>query len=241
MHRYELSDQQWARIEPLLSPSDPSWQGGAPVPRSPPDGQRHPLDPPHRGSLAGPPGTLRTLGDSLLPLQPLAGRTGPGSASSRRCWTTWTTSARSTMICGASTARTSAPAAPPPGHAGCPAACGSWAGEGGPAAGAVGSCPGAIAGRLRHKDPPGLRQPWDRGGDPHHSGSGPREQGLRADHGPAVVPPPPWQAPMAPAAGRRQGLQLPEDPALVPEEEDQAGDPDPEEPASGKGLQQGDV
>ena len=78
-------------------------------------------------------------------------------------------------------------------------------------------------------------------GDPHHSGSGPREQGLRADDGPAVVPLPSWPAPMASVAGRRQGLQLPEDPALVPEEKGQACNPDQVESAPGGGLRQSDV
>ena len=114
-------------------------------------------------------------------------------------------------------------------------------GRGGSAAGAVGPWPGAIAGRLRDEDPPGQRQPRERGGDPHHSGSGPREQGLRADDGPAVVPLPSWPAPMASVAGRRQGLQLPEDPALVPEEKGQACNPDQVESAPGGGLRQSDV
>jgi transposase len=59
--------------------------------------------------------------------------------------------------------------------------------------------------------------------------------------GPAVVPLPSWPPTVASVAGRRQGLQLPEDPALVPEAEGQTGNPDQEESAPEGGLRQGDV
>ena len=66
------------------------------------------------------------------------------------------------------------------------AARGSWAGQGGSAAGAVGPWPGAIPGRLWTKvhlacDGPGIVV-----GMPHHGGSGARVQGVRADPGPRL-------------------------------------------------------
>ena len=240
MYRHELSDQQWARIEPFLPHRTHRGKAG------------HPFNDHHRiinGILwilhTGAP--WRDLPERYGPgrrstiASTVGGTTGPGSAWSRRCWTNWTISASLTMTCGASTARSSEPAAPPPGALDVPPPADLGRAQGGSAAGAVGPWPGAIAGRLRDEDPPGQRQPRERGGDPHHSGSGPREQGLRADDGPAVVPLPSWPAPMASVAGRRQGLQLPEDPALVPEEKGQACNPDQVESAPGGGLRQSDV
>src|SRR4051794_1227080 len=115
MHRYELSDQQWARIEPLLPDRFHHGEAG------------HPFND-HRPIVnailwilhTGAP--WRDLPERYGPWETVysastaGARTAPGTASSPPCSTSWTTRARSTTTCGASTAPSSAPAGPPPGR-----------------------------------------------------------------------------------------------------------------------------
>ena len=69
MRRHELTDEQWALIEPLLPPQ----RGNGRPFRDPPHGlQRLVLDPQHRLAVAGPTRAVRAVEDRVQPLQPLA-------------------------------------------------------------------------------------------------------------------------------------------------------------------------
>src|SRR5215211_3489511 len=59
--RHELTDEEWALLEPLLPPP----RGHGRPYRSPPDPQRHSLRPAHGRPLARSAGALRPLADGL--------------------------------------------------------------------------------------------------------------------------------------------------------------------------------
>src|SRR4029450_4134722 len=99
--RFEITDQEWERLAPLLPAMTPRRGGrgrdhrqclngilfggrhgvareappaGWPVARSPPGPQRHLVPGPHRGPLAGPARALWALGAGLQAVRPLADR-----------------------------------------------------------------------------------------------------------------------------------------------------------------------
>jgi len=102
MHRYELSDEQWARIEPLLPHRTHHGKLGHPF------NDHRPSSTASSGSFTpAPPGA--TSPNAMAPGRPcttgsIAGvATARGVGSSPRSWMNWTIEARSIMTCGAST------------------------------------------------------------------------------------------------------------------------------------------
>ena len=112
MRRYELSDQQWARIAPLFPQRTRQGKAGRPPNDHRPivNGILWVL---HTGALGvtSPSATDRGRRSTLASMD--GAGMARGSASLPRCWTNWMTRARSTTTCGVSMALSSEPAERP--------------------------------------------------------------------------------------------------------------------------------
>src|SRR5271166_1184660 len=130
MRRYELSDQQWTRIAPLLPHRTHHEQAGHPFndPRPILNGILWIL---HTGAPCVIFRNATAPGRRFSRASTVGVRTAPGSASSPRCWTTWMTKAKSTMTCGVSTPPSSGPAERRLGRKKKGATRGSWADQNG--------------------------------------------------------------------------------------------------------------
>ena len=104
MRRYELSDPQWARIAPLFPQRTRPGKAGRPPSDNRPivNGILWVL---HTGAPGATSPSATGRGRPSSPASTAGAAMAPGSASSPRCWTNWTTRARSTTTSGVSMAR----------------------------------------------------------------------------------------------------------------------------------------
>ena len=239
MRRYELSDLQWARLEPFLPHRTHHGKAG------------HPFND-HRPIVNG----ILWILHTGAPWRDLPERYGPWETVYYRFnrWRqdgTWARIVTALLDelddlgkidhdCGASMAPSSAPAVPPPGQRGGPPAS-DWAGGRKPNCRSHLTMPWGVRGADS-----GRRSTWS----VTAMGSFWRSTSRRGSPTRARPSSRPWpggcstaarHATLASVAGRGQGLQLPEDPAVVPAAADQAGDPDAEGSAPGGGLRQGEI